>query len=234
MAVLLMTGAGPLLAGSGCVEPQSTGSTRWCKAADPALIEVIDDMEDGDGAACNNAGNWWVKGAGDLRPGAGKLGRAADLEGDDLMARRPSVRAMHAAGTLDAGGTASLFLALNRKDLSPYMEIQCWARSDGEALTLRVNVTTAATTDSAEGGTCDPGQGGCGDHFGDGAFQVTGVWGSSGLPNSVALTGITQDGAGQKVPRDFSKTMGIEFRVEAPADAPKEFGFWIDDVQVKR
>jgi hypothetical protein len=230
-----MAGGLTLLSSVGCVEPRSGETAKsWCLPTDPLLYDVVDDMEDGDGKTCDKSGAWSVTGSGTLMPRPGALAEAADLPGDDLHARRGSVRAMHLQGTTDAGGSASLFLSLNWLDLSPYEEIQFWARSDSGTLQLRVNVATSATTETVQGGSCDPGLGACGDHYGDSPFEITEPWGAAGNPNSIALAGIAQAGFGQVVPRDFTQTMGIEFRVTAPAAAATTFGFWIDDVQVKR
>ena len=223
------------MSAAGCVDPQSGAVTRgWCKAVDTQAVLVLDDMEDGDGAACEKKGRWSVRGMGVLRPTVGPLGEAANLEGDDLVKRAPSVRAMHLSAELEAGGWISLFLALDSENLSQFVEIQVWGRSDAGDLTLRANVATVATTEIAQGGTCDPGLGACGDHFGEPSFELSETWGATGNPNSIALMGITQVGFGQAVPRDFTQTLGIEFRFTGPADAATPtFGFWIDDVQVK-
>ena len=70
--------------------------------------------------------------------------------------------------------------------------------------------------------------------IGDSPFEISESWGAGGNPNSIALAGISQAGFGQTVPRDFSRTLGVEFRVTAPAGAEATFGFWIDDIQLKR
>jgi hypothetical protein len=231
----MMAGVMLSLLTSGCVEPQS-GITvsHWCKPSGSGSL-VIDDMEDGDAVTCDKKGRWSVMGEGMLRPAAGPLALAADLEGDDLTARAPSVRAVHLSGTLAAGESASLFLALSRQNLTGYDEIQFWARSDGGTLELRVNVLIPATTDPAQGGSCDSGGGACGNHYGEPQFEVTERWGSSGLPNSIALLvgGIEQPDPAHTVPRDFGETLGVEFRVSAPVDAAQGFGLWIDDIQLK-
>lgn len=224
-----------MLSSAGCVQPQSGNTTKgWCRPTDSLLYEVVDDMEDGDGKTCDRSGAWSVIGSGTLTPRAGVLTEAAPLEGSDLTARSPSLRAVELSGTIDAGESASLFLSLNGLDLTRYEEIQFWARSHSGNLELRVNVATAASTDAARGGSCDPGLGPCGDHYGDSPFEISESWGAAGNPNSIALAGISQVGFGQKVPRDFSQTLGLEFRVTAPVEAGATFGLWIDDIQLKR
>ena len=161
-----MAGGLTLLSSAGCVEPQSGNTAKgWCRPTDPLLYEIVDDMEDGDGKTCDKSGSWSVIGWGTLTPRAGALTDAAPLQGSDLTARGPSLRAIQLSGTTNAGGSASLFLSLDGLDLTSYEEIQFWARSHSGNLELRVNVATAASTDAAQGGSCDPGLGLCGDHY---------------------------------------------------------------------
>lgn len=230
-----MAGGLTVLWSTGCVEPQSGNTAQgWCRPTDPLLYEIVDDMEDGDGKTCDRSGFWSVIGSGTVTPQVGVVTEAAPLQGTDLTARSPSLRAIQLSGTINAGGSASLFLSLNGLDLTPYEEIQFWARSHSGNLALRVNVATAASTEAAQGGSCDPGLGPCGDHYGDSPFEISESWGAAGNPNSIALAGISQVGFGQQVPRDFSHTLGVEFRVTAPEAVGATFGFWIDDIQLKR
>jgi hypothetical protein len=225
-----------LLSVAGCVEPQSGNTSKlWCVAADPQLFKVLDDMEDDDGAPCDDNGSWSVTGSGSLSPSVGRLKDLAELEGDDLMARRPSLRGVYLTGTTDAGSSASLLLSLNSIDLTPFQEIQFWARSDSGQLDVRVNVATAATTDPAAGGTCDAALGRCGNHFGDPAM-IADSWSPTAGLYSTPLEGIEQQkDMGQIVPdKDLAHTLGLEFRVSGVDGAATQFGLWIDDIQLKR
>lgn len=211
----------------GCVEPESRTTRTWCVDPEPQSFEMLDDMEDGDGLSCQR-GQWSVRAAGVVTPLAGTV----DLTGADLSARKPSLRALHLTGATDAGGSASLFVALSR-DLSTFQEIQFWARSDSGSIEVRVNVATAATTDAAQGGDCDPGAGACGDHFGDLAL-ITDTWGDQGNPNSIALGALMQTGAGQAVTKDLSQPVGLEFRVGGAGMPAMNFGLWVDDIRLKK
>lgn len=226
MQVALLASVGALGV-AGCVEPDSPVTRTWCVDPEPQSFVVVDDMEDGDGSSCA-AGRWSVRGGGALDPTPGPLGGTVDLEG-----RAPSLRALHLGGTTEAGGYASLFLALAPTDLTPFQEIQFWARSETGVISVRVNVATVATTDAAEGGGCDSAAGACGDHFGDNA-QIADAWGDRGNPNSIALAALTQTGVGQAAPKDLSQTVGLEFRVAGVGMAATNFGLWVDDIRLKK
>lgn len=215
----------------GCVEPESRTTRTWCVDPEPGSFEMLDDMEDSDGLSCHR-GQWSVGGGGALTPGAGPLVGTADLNGADLSARKPSLRALHLGGTTPAGGSASLFLVLT-DDLSIYQEIQFWARSETGNIPVRVNVATTATTDLANGGDCDPEAVVCDDHYGDVAL-ITDTWGDQGNPNSIALGALMQTGSGQAVAKDLSHTLGLEFRVGGAGMPATGFGLWVDDIRLKK
>jgi Carbohydrate binding domain (family 11) len=206
---------GPLvLAAVGCMDPQSgIFAEGWCKTADPQTLQMVDDMEDGDGIPCSKMGTWYVAGGGSLTPPAGNILKAADLP----AARDRSFRAQHLTGSVEAGGSAVLGVRLGGVDLTGFQEIQFWARAEGGNLEIRVAVETPSTS-------------GDGDHFGDVATVFT-EWGVQGVPNSIALTALTK-GTGQVItPDDLRSSLAIEFQLvgESPS-----FGFWIDDIQLKR
>lgn len=218
---------GFLLVALGCTSPQSgLFEKEWCQPLPKGTTayQMIDDLEDGDGVPCSKSGKWSVLGPGATTPPAGDVKSVAELFGDDLTARTPSLRALHLEGTLDPGGYASFVVPLANPDLRSFKELTFWSRTDGGTLHLRVTVATESITDP--------------DYFGD-TPEITMEWGvNSGggniVPNSIAFGALQTRAGRQAVTDDFAASKAVEFKLDS-ADNPgvSSFGFWVDDVQLK-
>ncbi|HEY8924014.1 MAG TPA: hypothetical protein VIU64_06510 [Polyangia bacterium] len=199
-----------------CEQPQKGAlSVGWCQpaAADAATVVMLDDMEDGDAQACQTwAGRWSVEATGVSVPASGTPVKPQEVNVPLPSSHTaPSERALRLTGSLAAGQYAQLTLPLSSVDLSAYKEIDFWSRSDSNTgLNLSVGVVTASGA------------------FSTGA-TIQGTWGDSGGPNNVALAALN---GGVITDEALAASSGITFRYEALADG--EFGFWIDDVQLKR
>jgi len=211
--------AAALAAGSGaCEQPQRGAlSGGWCHTAeaDSATLVMLDDMEDGDDQACPSwAGRWSVESTGVSVPASGQPVKPQEvIVALPAAHTTPSARALHLTGSLAAGQYAQLTLPLSSVDLNAYKEIDFWSRFDSNASSsLSVGVVTAA-----------------------GAFwtgvMIQGTWGDSGGPNNAALASLSADG-GPITAEALAVATGVAFRYQAAADG--DFGFWLDDVQLKR
>jgi hypothetical protein len=225
----LITGAAVAVLGSGglgCTSPQ-TGlvAATWClpTAAQGMPLVMLDDMEDGDDRPCVSAAGPWSVGVtgGDVTPAPGTKVEPQELVGELAVTRTPaSFRALHLSGTLAAGGHAELIMPLADPDLNPYKEIDFWARSDHpEELTLRVSVVTPAGAD--------------GDYFGDNASMIRDAWGIGGSANFISIGALYKaDRTTRATPDELAASTAIIFQLVATGATA--FGFWIDDVQLKR
>jgi hypothetical protein len=224
------------LSGLACVEPRSgLHAADWCRN-DEAGSDLIDDMEDGDGAICSKRGAWSVTGPATTVPGPGGLSTSADLPADDVIARATAIsyRGQHLGGTLEAGATAALVVSLGSIDLRLYDQVLFWARADSGNAIVRVSVATPETTEVAEGGTCDPGASACGELFGDDAM-IAETWGDPTAEgaNNIALAALTQEKTGRMVDvdNDLAGAIALQFRFTGTGG---RFGFWIDDLRLKK
>lgn len=211
-------------AAGACTTPQSGSfADHWCKTTGDATLQLLDDMEDGDGKACQNQGSWSVtkgEGGGETTPSPGPILKSDDLSEADLTARGVGLRALHLTGTgFQEGEWAALRIDLADGDLSPYDEIQFWARSDAPGLEVRVAVATDTTAGSDT-------------HWGI-PVTVTQQWGDGqGKPFSFPLIG-EGDMMVPEAQKDLAHSQALEFQVHASAGVPS-FGFWIDDIVLKR
>jgi hypothetical protein len=208
--------------GLGCTEPQSGLLTKtWCLPQAAGTV-LLDDLEDGDAAPCEpKSGHWMVYADGNVIPGAGEEAAPVELPATDAARSRaiPSFRAQYLHGTLAPGGWANLVLPLSIPDLTPYKEIDFWAHSDSPALSIRVSVVTDTVTD---------------DDFFGGGVDITQAWGDHGSINNIAISNgaITRSDGTPATAADLSAATAIAFQF-APPEGASQFGFWIDDVQLK-
>jgi hypothetical protein len=208
-----------VVVGLGCAQPQSgLFAAGWCapKPEAAAPFVALDDMEDGDDVPCNHAaGRWTIQGSGTISSPVGGVVEPTELDATDLAVRTDSLRALHVAGTLEAGGFVQLALPLAYYDLSGFQEIDFWARSDSAA---QLQLDIAVTTDVAQQG------------YQTGA-TITSTWGEAPRPNSVALdalfNGTTPVAAG-----DLAAATSITFTYVSSVSGA--FGFWLDDIKLKR
>jgi len=211
---------------AGCTDPQSgIYAQSWCHpgAAENQPYVMLDDMEDGDSTPCAGAGKWMVDGTGDFAPDvSGGPATPTDLPAADQAIRAPSFRAQHLHGTLTPGGYARIILPLPAAlaDLRPFQEIDFWSRGDATAVTVRVGLFTASAPDG---------------DFGDGVV-IQPTWGDGGKNNNVAIAALTRsDGMTPVTPDDLSASTAIQFLFSSDQNGgATSFGFWIDDVTLKR
>lgn len=208
--------------GAGTVASASATSSSSGPSVDPNLI---DDLEDGDGAIIMQAGrvgSWFTYNdgsAGTQTPPAGSTflpelipgGRGASLEGAHT----------HGSGFSKSG--AGLGFDLNRSgvgpkkpwDASAFTGITFWAKGGP---VMRFMVLVPGSVPVVEGGTCS---GTCGDHFGI-LINLTQSW----VQYSIAFSSLKQDGWGDKATFDPKSTLAVQFAIGANVS----FDFWIDDV----
>ena len=205
----------------GCTEPQTGVLTKsWCQPQSPSTV-MLDDLEDGDAASCDKTvAHWVVHGIGALIPGPGEEAKPVELPPDDPAWSRvsPSFRAQHLHGSLGPGDWGRLVLPLANLDLTPFLELDFWAHSDSPVLNIRVGVATATTSEY--------------DAFA-GDVMITQAWGAGGSINNIPLVGgaLARSDGTPATDADLALATAITF--EAPAGGG-DFGFWIDDVQLKR
>lgn len=203
----------------GCTEPQSGLLTKtWCQPTAPSTT-MLDDLEDGDAVPCATAAaHWFVDGDSTLIPTPGQDAKPVELPAGDPAWSRPvpSFRAQYLHGSLPPGGSGSLILPLADPDLTPYLEIDFWAHSDSSTLNIQVAIVSN------------------GEIFGTEAM-LTQAWGAGGSINNVALVGgvLARADGTAATDADLSAATAIAFQYQAPAGTA-DFGFWIDDVQLKR
>jgi len=217
------------LAAGGCTDPQSgVYAKTWCHptAAEGQPLITLDDMEDGDATPCAGGGPWIVDGTGDFTPA--KIGSPAlptELSDADKVLRAPSVRAQYLHGTLVPDGYARIILPLpaTLADLRAFQEIDFWARSDAGAATVRVGLFTASAPDG---------------DFGDDVV-IQPMWGPDGrntMAANAALAALRRsDDVTVITPDDLAASTAIQFVFSSDKNGgATTFGFWIDDVQLKR
>jgi len=225
---LRLGGLMALVAG-GCTDPQSgIYAKAWCHptAAEAQTFVMLDDMEDGDSTPCTGGGSWMVDGTGDFTPEkTGGPATPTALPAADQAARAPSFRAQYLHGTLAPGGYGRIILPLPAAlaDLRPFQQLEFWARSDAGQVTVRVGLFTASAPDG---------------DFGDDVL-IQPFWGDDGKntnPSSAALTAFTRsDGATTVTPDDLATSTAMQFLFSSDKNGgATSFGFWIDDIQLKR
>ncbi|MES1208411.1 MAG: hypothetical protein ABUS79_20935 [Pseudomonadota bacterium] len=207
------------LGAGACTSPQSgLFEQTWCKPTSD-MFEIIDDLEDGDAVTCDKSGNWSVAhgdGPGTNNPAPAERVPPAELSATDQVTRAPSLRAQTLAGQgFTDGDWATLAVSIGTRDLALFNEIQFWARSNAETLDIRVAVATSTTA----GGTV---------HWG---LPVT--LSSEWTLASFALDA-TGDGLVPESDKNLAEARRIEFQFRAGTASPASFGFWIDDVQLKK
>lgn len=196
---------------------------------------MIDDMEDGDGTVCRNAGRGgvWVvygDGTGTVEPAPGNLLQMAKLDacrGDSSRALR-----LRGRGFRDWGVAAAAKLTeAGATDLSRFSGFRFWGRADRQ-LAVRVRAASAATLDVAFGGRCRAaGEKECNDHHGV-LRQLGPVWSQF----NVRFAEFTQQGYGVRAEFMQSAVHELHFGVHRePSDgaAPlADFELLIDDVSL--
>jgi hypothetical protein len=213
-----------------------TGDAPSTMMMGPTNIDMIDDMEDGDGsilAAPGRNGAWYSYN--DLNEGKDTTGHqtpAAMTPGfpmaDLTPARDQSTKAAETSGGAFTGWGAGIGFDLNNDgttksayDASQYTGITFYARSATGPGQLRVNVQDAQT--APEGGICDKtATKGCNDHRGS-SISLTTDWKQFTLPFASMKT----LNFGQQFPTFMlDKLYAIQFQVGTNVN----FDFFIDDI----
>ena len=193
---------------------------------------MFDDMEDGDGLICANAGRtgaWkmFLGENGQVDPPAGAITASAPIPGG----RGASTRAMHFSGI---GFTAPSYATIGGSlgaayDLTPFTALRFWARSGAGPLAVRVDIPSVATEGIPDGGTCVPTTLPCYDYHGVNV-QVAASW----AQYYVTFSQLTQLGWGRPVALDLAHSMWIQFHyspVIGILTNPASFDLWIDDIE---
>jgi hypothetical protein len=201
----------------------SRGPQRVGLCKDGADVELIDDMEDGDGTIdmiAQRGGVWFSfndKTEGTQLP-------AADAEIFAMSELLPARSGSHYAARSSGGGFTVWgagigFELYNQKayDLSRYAGLTFWARRGPDtASALRFAVTDSAT--APRGGQCDK----CSDYFG-----VDLSLGTVFRRYTFTWQELTQEDWGDPQPNvNAAEVYGIRFQ----ADPLEDFDFWIDDI----
>jgi len=204
---------------------------------------VIDDMEDGDGGICENAGRgggWYVvKGASGSTNPAANTEFGAFVLGSD--ARAGSAYGMRLSGTGfaptdDWEEWVVLGVSLHDNglyDATVHNGIRFWAKATA-ALKIRVNVSTTNTRTTANGGDCLPdGETPCGDYYGR-LLDFSTSW----QLYSVQFSVMTQAGWGVPAVFDLDEVWTIEFVYTRLSEEdgvayenPSSFEFLVDDLE---
>lgn len=218
--------------GAGCTQPQSgIFQSHWCHPndADQQPYVMLDDMEDGDAAPCAGISDWAVSGSPDFGPVGDTVpetvgGRPLPvvlLDADqaaldplfEAVGFGPTTRAHHLHGTIAAGGYGSLVLP-PAIDLSAFQELDFWARTDGGAATLTIGLFTND-----------------GRYFSE-KVTIQAAWESYSAP---LLGGLFAADGTPVTAADLATAAQLEFRFQGDINGnPASFGFWLDDVVVKR
>jgi len=205
--------------------------------AGPTNVDMIDDMEDGDGSIITTNGRvgaWYAYN--DLADGKDTTGTqtpAAMTPGfpmaDITPPRGTSTKSAETKGGGFTGWGAGVGFDLNNDgtmkqpyDASQFTGITFFARSTATGPgSLRVNVQDAQT--APEGGICDPkATKGCNDHRGT-SVTLTSDWKQFTLPFAAMKT----LNFGQQFPTFMTdKLFAIQFQVGVNVN----FDFWIDDI----
>jgi hypothetical protein len=214
----------------GETEASSSGAVRTGLCVEGADVELIDDMEDGDGTIAliaSRSGVWFSfndKTAGAQDP-------VSDEETFVMSELAPPRGASHFAARTHGGGFTKWgagigFELYSQKayDLSRYAGISFWARrAPSTTSALRFAMTDAATT--PRGGQCREyaDYSGCNDHFGADLNL-----GTAFHRYSFDWAQLQQEGWGDPQPAslDAAHVYGVRFQT----DPVEDFDFWIDDV----
>jgi hypothetical protein len=219
-------------AGTGGVGTGGAGTGGAAVGAPCVPSTMFDDMEDGDGLICANAGRtgaWtmFLGENGQVDPPAGAITASAPIPGG----RGASTRAMHFSGI---GFTAPSYATIGGSlgaayDLTPFTALRFWARSGSGPLAVRVDIPSLATEGIPEGGTCVPTTLLCYDYHGANV-QVTASW----EQYYVTFSQLTQLGWGRPAALDLAHSMWIQFHyspVIGNLTNPGSFDLWIDDIE---
>lgn len=212
------------LGGAAAQNVSRTGPQRVGLCKDGADVELIDDMEDGDGTidmTAQRGGVWFSfndKSEGSQLP-------AADAEIFAMSELLPARSGSHYAARSSGGGFTVWgagigFELYNQRayDLSRYAGLTFWARRGPDtASALRFAVTDSAT--APRGGQCHK----CSDYFG-----VDLSLGTVFRRYSFTWQELTQERWGDPQPDalNAAEAYGIRFQ----ADPLEDFDFWIDDI----
>jgi hypothetical protein len=212
----------------GATENATTGGARIIGlCAEGAELELLDDMEDGDGAigmVARRGGVWFS--FNDETEGS-QLPDSDDetfVMSELVPPRSESYYAAHSQGHgFTDWGAGIGFELYNQKayDLSGYAGITFWARRAPDTATaLRFAVTDAATT--PRGGQC-PDDSKCSDHFG-----IDLSLGTAFRQYKFTWQDLAQEGWGEPHPDsvDTARVYGVRFQT----DPVEKFDFWIDDI----
>jgi hypothetical protein len=215
-------GAGPQ---QEALQPSDVPTVGLC--ANGADVELIDQMEDGDGAinlTGGRAGVWFA-----FNDGTGTQFPKLNVESFPMAAVDPersgsryAARTYGSGFTTWGGGIGFDLLAQHEYDASTYAGIAFWARrAPGATAAVRLVVIDGAT--SPLGDECDFVHNLCHDDFGS-DLEL----GTAFHHFSFAWADLTQRGwSGQILPSvDASRLYGVRFQTDASVD----FDFWIDDV----
>lgn len=196
--------------------------------AQGAELELLDNMEDGDGAiemVARRGGVWFA--FNDETEGS-QLPDSNDetfVMSELVPARLGSHYAAHTQGHgFTDWGAGIGFELYNQKayDLSSYAGITFWARrAPDTTIALRFAVTDSATT--PRGGQCREDANECSDHFG-----VDLSLGTAFRRYSFTWQELAQEGWGEPHPGavDTARVYGVRFQT----DPIEDFDFWIDDI----
>lgn len=183
---------------------------------DPAIIDNFEDMNSALLPSAGRAGTWLA-----ANDGTSTQTLAAEAGGAN-----GSAAALHSAGSgfSDWGAAVQVDFKTGRArfDSSAYTGITFYARGQGS---IRLEVPTASTAPSAQGGTCSAD---CSDSHGM-LVPLTADW----APYTVMFDQLKQDGWGAPAAFNASEVLGLSFRAgkSSAAQASIDFDFWIDDVR---
>jgi hypothetical protein len=218
------------LGGATVEDASRTGGQRVGLCADGADIEIIDQMEDGDGTiemTAQRGGVWFS--FNDKTEGSQLPASDAEIfEMSELLPPRADSRyaARSHGGGFTKWGAGIGFELYNQKayDLSRYAGLTFWARrAPNTASALRFALTDSAT--APRGGQCHEyaDYSTCSDYFGADLSL-----GTAFRRYSFAWRDLTQEGWGE--PHPDSVNAAAVYGVRFQTDPVEDFDFWIDDI----
>jgi expansin len=208
-----------------------TGAANTSSEPPPPVVDptLIDDFEDGDARITEVAGrmgqwtayNDGTAGGSQTPQGAGTPS-ASGAQGSQF--------ALHTVGSGFASWGAGVQLDFNNPgngassrlpfNATSYQGISFYIKGSGS---VRFELPTLATTDSAAGGTCAAE---CLDTHGI-ALSLTPDWTLVTIP----FSDLEQEGWGAEAAFDPASVLGLAFKVPGSAASPATFDFWVDDVK---